>query len=77
MTKVAERSFASEFEILLARTWESQSNKLSSQYVRKTRDAITSIREFYTFKMHMPSKINYRVKKNRAGYLASFGERHA
>ena len=77
MTKVARRSFASEFEILLARTWESQSNALSAQYVRKTRDAITSIREFYTFKMQMPSKINYRVKKNRAGYLASFGERHA
>lgn len=27
--------------------------------------------------MQMPSKINYKVKKNRAGYLASFGERHA
>jgi hypothetical protein len=77
MTKVARRSFASEFEILLARTWESQSNTLSAQYIRNTRDAITSIRKFYTFKMQMPSKINYRIKKNRAGYLASFGERHA
>jgi len=66
-----------EFEILLARTWESQSNTLSDHYVQKTRDAIAYIREFYTFKVKMPSKINYRLKKNRAGYLASFGERHA
>jgi hypothetical protein len=77
MTKVAQRSFMTEFEILLARTWESQSNVLSDNYVQKTRDAIASIREYYTFKMHMPSKINYRIKKNRAGYLASFGQRHA
>lgn len=77
MTKVAQRSFMAEFEILLARTWESQSNTLSDHYVQKTRDAIAYIREFYTFKVKMPSKINYRLKKNRAGYLASFGERHA
>ena len=77
MTKVARRSFGAEFEILLARTWESQSNAFSPQYVRKTRAAINSIRQFYTFKMKMPSKINYKMKKNRAGYLASFGERHA
>jgi len=66
-----------EFEILLARTWESQSSILSGRYVQKTRDAISYIREFYTFKMQMPSKINYKAKKNRSGYLASFGQRHA
>ena len=77
MTRVAQRSFMDEFEILLARTWESPGNKLSTSYVRKTREAISSIRELYTFKIKMPSKINYRYKKNRAGYLASFGERHA
>jgi hypothetical protein len=66
-----------EFEILLARTWGAQSNTLSDHYVQKTREAIADIREFYTFKIQMPSKINYKFMKNRAGYLASFGERHA
>jgi hypothetical protein len=67
----------SEFEILLARTWETQSNELSPRYIEKTREGIASIREYYTFKKRMPSKIDYTAKKHRAGYLASFGQRHA
>jgi len=77
MTRVANRSFTAEFEILLARTWETQLNVLNRRYLRKTREAIATIREFYTFKKRMPSKINYKFQKYRAGYLASFGQRHA
>lgn len=77
MTRVANRSFTDEFEILLARTWETHRNTLDPRFTRNTREAIASIREFYTFKKRMPSKINYKAKKYRAGYLASFGQRHA
>ena len=77
MTRVANRSFTEEFEILLSRTWETQLNILDKRLLRQTREAIATVREFYTFKKRMPSKINYKYKKYRAGYLASFGQRHA
>jgi hypothetical protein len=70
-------SFTKELEYLLARTWEIRDNNLDTAYINKTREAVSQIREFYTFKKRMPSKINYRAMKYRAGYIASFGQRHA
>ena len=56
-------------------------NSLTTTRLKQTRRSLSEIRAIYRFKGERgttaPSKINYKFVKNRAGYLAAFGERHA
>ena len=73
--------FPTLLESVLVNIWGGSGNRLERRELERTRQAITSIRKIYRFKgesgSQQPSKINYGFKKNRAGYLESFGERHA
>lgn len=70
-------NFTRELEYLLIQAWRTRGDKLPDNFIKRTREAVSEIREFYTFKRRMPKKIRYRTNKHRAGYLASFGQRHA
>ena len=46
--------------------------------MKNTRAAIVEIRESYLFKnAPYPSRLNFAIPENRAGYLGAFGQRHA
>lgn len=78
MAKPADISnFTTELEYLIIQAWGIRGDKLSENFIAKTREAVSEIRKFYTFKKYMPKKIRYKANKNRAGYIASFGQRHA
>lgn len=77
MAKPKKTSFGEEFEPILLSAWNSSKDHLDEALVMQTRSAIVEIRRYYTFKKQFPSKIKYAVPKNRAGYLAAFGQRHA
>lgn len=68
-------------EKVIVDIWGSSGNRLSAHDTRNTRAAASFIRRVYRFKGEhgtiQPSRINYQLRKNRAGYLAAFGERHA
>jgi len=74
-------SFINAFEPILVKAWGSYHDNLDDNLLRKTRDALSHIRRVYRFKgergAEAPSRIDFREPKNRAGYLAAFGERHA
>lgn len=74
-------SFINVFEPILIKAWGSYLNSLDDNLLKKTRDALSHIRRVYRFKGELgaeaPSRIDFREPKNRAGYLAAFGERHA
>ncbi|MBI4595400.1 MAG: hypothetical protein HY730_03370, partial [Candidatus Tectomicrobia bacterium] len=74
-------NFINAFEPILIKAWGSYQDQLDGQLLENTRDALSYIRRVYRFKneagAESPSRIDYRVPKNRAGYLAAFGERHA
>ena len=74
-------SFINVFEPILIKAWGSYQDKMDDNLLRKTRDSLSYIRRVYRFKGELgaesPSRIDYRVPKHRAGYLAAFGERHA
>jgi hypothetical protein len=73
--------FAHALEPILLKAWGSYNDKLDENIIRKTREALSYIRRVYRFKgeegAESPSRIDYTVPRNRAGYLAAFGERHA
>jgi hypothetical protein len=68
-------------ETVLVNVWNGTGNRLNRTRLKQTRKALSEIRAIYRFKgergTHPPSKLNYQFDKNRAGYLAAFGERHA
>ncbi|MBA7637707.1 hypothetical protein ES703_45354 [subsurface metagenome] len=74
-------SFISAFEPILIKAWGSYQDSLDDNLLKRTRDALSYIRRVYRFKgergAEAPARIDYREPKNRAGYLAAFGERHA
>lgn len=74
-------SFISALEPILIKAWGSYQDRLDDNLLKKTRDALSYIRRVYRFKGELgaeaPARIDYREPKNRAGYLAAFGERHA
>lgn len=70
-------NFTRELEYLLIQAWGTRGDRLPDNFIKRTRETVSEIRRFYTFKTHMPKKIRYKANKNRAGYLASFGQRHA
>lgn len=74
-------SFIKAFEPILIKAWGSYQDNLDDSLLKKTRGALSYIRRVYRFKGELgaesPSHIDFREPKNRAGYLAAFGERHA
>lgn len=73
--------FQALLENVLVSVWGGSGGRLTDKHLRDTRKALATIRAIYRFKGErgtpQPSSINYGFKKNRAGYLAAYGERHA
>lgn len=74
-------SFPEAFEPILVKAWGSYQDHLDESLLKKTREALSYIRRVYRFKgeqgAESPSHLSFAEPKNRAGYLAAFGERHA
>ncbi len=81
MAKPKDTPFTEALESVLLNIWGGTQDHLDDSLVRKTREALVEIRGAYRFKGEFPKKypstIQYRLAKNRAGYLAAFGQRHA
>ncbi len=81
MVKPAEIPFTEALESVLVNIWGGTKSNLDASLIKKTRKALVEIRGAYRFKGEFrkkyPSTIQYRLAKNRAGYLAAFGQRHA
>lgn len=79
--KANENIFSPLLEKVLVDIWGGAGERLNSLHLKSTRAAISYIRRVYRHKGEhgtiQPSRINYQLKKNRAGYLAAFGEKHA
>jgi hypothetical protein len=73
--------FQTLLEKVLVDIWGGGGDHLSAHHLKNTRAAISYIRRVYRHKGEhgtiQPSRINYHLKKNRAGYLGAFGEKHA
>jgi hypothetical protein len=81
MAKPKKIPFTEALESVLVNIWGGTKDYLDDALIRKTRKALVEIRGIYLFKGDFPGKypstIQYRLAKNRAGYLAAFGQRHA
>lgn len=82
MVKPKTIPFTEALESVLVSIWGCTKDYLDTSHIKKTRNAIVDIRTIYRFKgennLHeYPSTIRYQHAKNRAGYLAAFGQRHA
>lgn len=78
--------FTDALEQLLARVWQVRGERLDSAHIRKTREAIVDVRTIYRNKgeklkgekiRRYSQSIDFKQRRYRAGYIASFGERHA
>ena len=73
--------FPSLLEKVLVDIWGGVGEHLSTLQLKNTRSALSNIRRVYRYRSEHgaehPTRINYKFKKNRAGYLAAFGEKHA
>jgi len=74
-------SFSSRLEKVIVDIWGDGGEQLSTHHLNETRKALSFIRRVYRHHGEhgtiRPSRINYKFKQNRAGYLAAFGEKHA
>jgi hypothetical protein len=81
MAKAKKIPFTAALESVLVDIWGGTREHLDDSLIRKTRKALVEIRGTYRFKGEFPKKypstIQYRLPKNRAGYLAAYGQRHA
>ena len=81
MVKPKKIPFTEALENVLVNIWGSTKEHLDDSLIKKTRKALVEIRGIYRFKGDFPGKypsiIQYRLRENRAGYLAAFGQRHA
>lgn len=81
MAKAKKIPFTEALESVLVDVWGGTRAHLDDSLIRKTRKALVEVRGAYRFKGEFPKKypstIQYRLPKNRAGYLAAFGQRHA
>lgn len=79
--KVEKNTFTSLLEKVLVDIWGGYGEHLSPLQIKNTRAALSNIRRVYRYRSEHgaehPTRINYQFKKNRAGYLAAFGEKHA
>jgi len=73
--------FMNMLESVLVNVWGGNSEQLTKTQLINTRKALSEIRKIYRLRGEdgtpQPSRINFKFKKNRAGYLAAFGEAHA
>ena len=73
--------FPSLLEKVLVDIWGGTGDRLSPLQLKNTRAALSNIRRVYRYRsehgVEHPTRINYQFKKNRVGYLAAFGEKHA
>ena len=81
MVKPKKIPFTEALENVLVNIWGGTKDHLDDSLIKKTRKALVEIRGIYRFKGDFPgqypSTIQYRLPKNRAGYLGAFGQRHA
>lgn len=81
MVKPKKILFTEALESVLINVWGGTKEHLDDSLIKKTRQALVEIRGIYRFKGDYkgkyPSTIQYRLPRNRAGYLAAFGQRHA
>lgn len=81
MVKPKKIQFTEALEKFLVSIWGGTKNYLDEYLIKKTRKALVEIRGIYRFRGDFPGKypsaIRYKLKKNRAGYIAAFGQRHA
>jgi hypothetical protein len=81
MVKPKNVPFTEALESVLVNIWGGTKDHLDDNLIKKTRKALVEIRGVYRFKGEFPKKypstIQYRLPRNRAGYLAAFGQRHA
>jgi hypothetical protein len=81
VVKPQKVAFTEALESVLVNIWGGTRDHLDDSLIKKTRRAIIEIRGVYRFKGEFPKKypssIRYLLAKNRAGYLAGFGQRHA
>lgn len=78
--------FTDALENLLARVWQVSGEHLDNRHIRKTREALVDVRTIYRNKgekltgeriRRYSQSIDFSQRRYRAGYIASFGERHA
>lgn len=81
MVKPKKILFTEALESILTNIWGGTKDHLDESLIKKTRKALVEIRGIYRFRGDFPGKspsnIQYRLRANRAGYLAAFGQRHA
>lgn len=77
MAKPSQTSFTEEFEPILVAAWGSAGDRLNDSQLAQTRSTVVHLREIYRFRTTPVYKIRFDVKRNAAGYLAAFGQRHA
>lgn len=74
-------TFIKAFEPILISAWGSYKERLEDSLLLQTQIAATHIRRVYRFKgeegAEAPTHVDFKQPRNRAGYLAAFGERHA
>jgi hypothetical protein len=81
MVKPKKKLFTEALESVLLNIWGSNKDCLDERLLENTRRALVEIRGIYRFRGDFPGKypsaIKFRLKENRAGYIAAFGQRHA
>jgi hypothetical protein len=77
MAKPVNHDFTQVFEPVLLSAWGAYAQSIEGNLLRRTRKAIAQVRRIYTFKKESTSKLRFGIPKNRVGYLAAFGQRHA
>lgn len=81
MVKPKKILFTEALESLIVNIWGGTKDHLDDSLIKKTRKALVEIRGIYRFRGDFPGKypssIQFRLPRNRAGYIAAFGQRHA
>jgi hypothetical protein len=77
VAKPSQTSFTEEFEPILLAAWGGVGDQLSESQLDQTRRVVVELRRIYRFRDTPVNKVRFDVKKNAAGYLAAFGQRHA
>jgi hypothetical protein len=86
LVKPAQISFTEGLEAILAGVWQANGDHLDDTLILKTRNAIVDVRTIYRNKgekligekiKRYSQSIDFTQTKYRAGYIASFGQRHA
>jgi len=77
VAKPRKTRFTEEFEPILISAWGALGDSLSTSELAQIRSAVVELRHIYRFRDTPVTKVRFAYNKNRAGYLAAFGERHA